>query len=60
MHAAGSGRDPAGRELDGLFDALDHRVVVALAKAHGVFAEHVDGGDHLDGKIEPHVLMLAC
>ena len=49
MHAARAGIDPAARERDRVGGALDDVVVVAAMQPHGLFAEHVDGRDHLDG-----------
>ena len=34
----------------------DDGVVVALVQAHGLLAEHVDGRNHLDRSVEPHVM----
>ena len=34
--------------VDRIVGALDDVVVVAVVQAHGLLAEHVDGGDHLD------------
>ena len=60
MHAASAGVDPAAGERDRVGGPLDDGVVVAAMQAHGLFAEHVDGRDHLDGVREPHVSMLTC
>jgi len=43
-----SGSDPPLGQRNRLAGALDHRVVVAALQAHGSFAEHIHGGDHLD------------
>ena len=60
MQAAGARSHPACGKRHRIVGALDHRVVVAAVKAHGFHAEHVDGGDHFDLLLEPHVTMLAC
>ena len=49
-------RRPSARaSADGLAGALDDVVVVALVQPDGLLAEDVDGRDHLDPLLEPHV-----
>ena len=59
VHPARARLDPAAGERDRVGGALDDLVVVAAMQAHGLFAEHVDGRDHLDGlPREPHVFYV--
>ena len=56
-------RREAPGQLDGVAGALDDLVVVPLMQADGALAEHVDGRDHLDRRVEPpcqHAAMLTC
>jgi hypothetical protein len=52
--------DEAARQGERVGGALDDVVVPALLQPDSLVAEDVDGGDHLQRQVEPHVLMLAC
>ena len=60
MEASRPLRDPPCAELGGIVGPLDHVSVVSTPEPDGFLTEYVDGGDHLDRKLEPHVSMLAC
>ena len=47
--------DPARGERDRIASALDHVLVATPLEPHGAVTEDVDGGDHLDREVEPHI-----
>ena len=55
MEAPRALRDPPRAEVGRIVGALDHVAVVSTPEPDGFLTEDVDGGDHLDRELEPHV-----